>query len=391
MVFMISRKKMFVLLNLSAGFKIRPGFALIIIFMTITSSVIAQYYVSPEVSAYLPSEIEETSGLMNLDGVIWTHTDSGGEAEIYEINPSTGEIVRTVEIVNADNDDWEDIAWDDDFVFIGDFGNNDGSRTDLKIYRVLIADLDISDEVYAETIDFYYSDQSSFEPNYHNTNFDCEALVSFDNQLYLFTKNWLDNETNCYVLPNTPGEHEATHLSNFNTSCLVTGATVLPDQDVLVLIGYNQSGGSMTWLFEGFTGDDFFNGGSSQLIWTVLSQIEGVCNADEQSIYISSEKFSLLEPTLYWLELTDYLTRTESVKKEDALLYGQKQFVFLKAASNQVLSGDLFVYDLSGKMIDQVHVQNCNSFKLSLNQHQGLFLVTWKTESGLLSKKILLN
>jgi hypothetical protein len=65
---------------------------------------------------------------------IITHNDSGGQANLYEINASTGAL-RTVAITNATNVDWE-YAQDASYIYIGDIGNNFGNRTDLKIYKI---------------------------------------------------------------------------------------------------------------------------------------------------------------------------------------------------------------------------------------------------------------
>ena len=196
---------------------------------------------------------------------------------------------------------------DDDYVYIGDVGNNDGSRTNLRIYRISRSDIADNDEVAAGKINFYYSDQTSFEPEYHNTNFDCEAIIHYQGQLYLFTKNWVDLKTNCYVLPKTTGNHEAMLLSEYNVSCLISGATMIPAKDALSLIGYNSSGVSYTWLFDGFGEDDFFAGESTKLVWTLLSQIEGVCDAGQTDLYISSEAFSgILDPSLIIWMLMDF-------------------------------------------------------------------------------------
>jgi hypothetical protein len=66
---------------------------------------------------------------------IITHNDSGGQANLYEINASTGAVLRTVAITNATNVDWEDIAQDALYIYIGDIGNNFGNRTDLKYIK----------------------------------------------------------------------------------------------------------------------------------------------------------------------------------------------------------------------------------------------------------------
>ena len=36
-----------------------------------------------------------------------------------------------------ENVDWEDITQDETHIYIADFGNNNGNRTDLKIYKIL--------------------------------------------------------------------------------------------------------------------------------------------------------------------------------------------------------------------------------------------------------------
>lgn len=364
-------------------------FLLIFIFPLVST---AQYYVSPLASTYLVSELNETSGLMNLDGEIWTHNDSGGEDEIYQIDASTGEIIRTVKINSANNNDWEDIAWSDTYVYIGDFGNNDGSRTNLRIYRFLRSELEESDEVDAEKIKFHFSDQISFEPNYHNTNFDCEALIHFQDNLYLFSKNWVDSKTKCYILDPTPGDHEATLIAEYNTNCLITGATLLPGSETLVLIGYNQSGGSFTWLFENYSDDDFFNGESSQLIWTVLSQIEGVCHKDPNSIYISSEEFAgVIEPTLYSLDLEDYITNVDERKNSEIIIYSQNSNIIVKSDSHLTIFGDLYVSDLNGRVLKTQSNLNQHIYTINMGNLRGIYLVSVMVNNKLTTRKVLIQ
>ena len=95
---------------------------------------------SVTVVSVLESTVDESSGLLFLGGRLITHNDSGGEASLYEIDPPTGTVIRTVQIQGAANRDWEDIAMDDTYIYIGDFGNNSGTRRDLRIYRVGISD-----------------------------------------------------------------------------------------------------------------------------------------------------------------------------------------------------------------------------------------------------------
>ncbi|MCD6544741.1 MAG: hypothetical protein J7K34_09555 [Flavobacteriaceae bacterium] len=68
------------------------------------------------------------SGIINFDGRIITHNDSGGEHALYEIDILNGSVKRTVIIKNAQNKDWEDICQDDNFIYICDIGNNSNNR-----------------------------------------------------------------------------------------------------------------------------------------------------------------------------------------------------------------------------------------------------------------------
>ncbi|MDQ6842742.1 MAG: hypothetical protein M3Z92_00115 [Bacteroidota bacterium] len=89
----------------------------------------------------LPSVLHESSGLCYTDGNLWTFGDSGNLNAIYKIDTATGAVVQIVIIQNFSNTDWEDIAADSSYIYIGDFGNNDGNRKDLKIIRIKKTDL----------------------------------------------------------------------------------------------------------------------------------------------------------------------------------------------------------------------------------------------------------
>ena len=134
--------------------------------------------------------------------------------------------MRKVIISNATNYDWEDICRDSTYIYIGDFGNV-GSRTDLKIYRLSVSSYltTLNDTVTADTIQYSYSDQTDFTPDQFNTNYDAEALISYNDSLYIFTKNWGNYWTNIYALPKTPGTYQISKVDSLYSEGLVTGAT----------------------------------------------------------------------------------------------------------------------------------------------------------------------
>lgn len=350
----------------------------------------AQNFITPDLLTELDGNLDETSGLINLDGEIWTHNDKGGEAELYQIDITDGSILRTVTVQNATNIDWEDLANDDVYVYIGDFGNNDGSRTDLKIYKISRYALNNYDEVYADIITFSYNDQTSFEPNYHNTNFDCEALISFQNDLYLFTKNWVDYQTNCYKLSNQPGDHVAQHHATFDVNCLITGSEIKAGSNLLILIGYNLSGGSYTWLFDDFEGENFFEGEDTKLIWTSLTQIEGICQRENNEFYISSENIpGVSDPMLYSVDVSEYVTSVKEILVNELNISYNDHILSVTPQFNDQLSGTLQISDIKGHILIRKYLMDQSQVKIGLDLPSGIYIVLLKSDRDLYTSKFL--
>ncbi|WP_179345162.1 T9SS type A sorting domain-containing protein [Winogradskyella ursingii] len=261
----------------------------ILIFLMMFGTLSAQQYT---LHTDLDATVSETSGLLIIDNTIITHNDSGNSAQLFEIDTSTGNITRTVTVSNATNIDWEDITKDDTYIYIGDFGNNSGNRTDLKIYRILISDYLNNTSVNADIIEFSYEDQTDFTSNPMNTNFDAEALIHYNNQLYIFTKNWENFETHVYQLPKSIGTQNALRIDEFNSDGLVTGATTNSADNSIVLCGYGENGPFLIKL-EGFNGGLFSNGTINIISMTApsgySSQTEGIVALTVSEYYVSTE------------------------------------------------------------------------------------------------------
>jgi hypothetical protein len=105
---------------------------------------VSKNYQKPQIVGKIESnEITESSGIVasrcNKD-VFWTHNDSGDGAFIYAVN-ARGENLGTWKVSGAKNSDWEDIAtfkneMGECFLYIGDIGNNERSKSELTVYRV---------------------------------------------------------------------------------------------------------------------------------------------------------------------------------------------------------------------------------------------------------------
>ncbi len=248
----------------------------------------------------LDNDLKESSGLLLIDGVLWTHNDSGDDAKIYSIPENAPDIDEKVNLTNALNVDWEDIAQDDTHFYVGDFGNNSGERQDLVIYKapksILPEDTD------TEAIRFIFSDQSNFDNSANEHNFDCEAMITQGDHIYIFSKNHVDKKTKLYQIPKNPAVHIAQMMDEFNTDGLITGADLDQNSNTLCLLGYNKTGDiyeSFVWIFYDFTASNFFDGKSKRVDLPIETQVEGIASKGDGTFLLSSEDENSNSPSLY--------------------------------------------------------------------------------------------
>ncbi|WP_299367306.1 T9SS type A sorting domain-containing protein [Winogradskyella sp.] len=250
----------------------------------------------------LDATINETSGLLYLNNTLITHNDSANTNQLFDVDTSTGAVTRTVTIINATNEDWEDLAHDDTYIYIGDFGNFRGDRTDLKVYRISIADYFASTSVTADIINFSYNNQSDFTPSPLATNFDAEGLIHYNNNLYVFSKNWLNGNTDIYELPKTPGIHGISSIDSIAAQGLVSGATYNSLDSSVFLTGYDLDGAFLIQL-SGFNSGLFSNGTVTKTSIDVPAnfsvQIEAITPFNANEYYITAEENSSDAPALY--------------------------------------------------------------------------------------------
>ena len=238
----------------------------------------------------LDESLSECSGLIMYHDTLWTHNDSGNDPKIYSIPEDQADIDEKVNITNASLVDWEDIAQDDDFIYIGDFGNNSGERQDLTIYKVPKSNL--PDDTEAEKLYFLFSDQTNFNNPSSMHNYDCEAMITFEESIFIFSKNHLDKKTRRYKLTKSPGIQVAQKVDEFDVDGLITGAGFDKNSNTLCLLGYNPNDTNFdpfVWIFYDFSGTDFFNGKSKRVNLPIQAQTEGICYKENGKFLISSE------------------------------------------------------------------------------------------------------
>jgi hypothetical protein len=279
------------------------------------SCLYAKTSASPKSKATFNSTIKESSGLVFTDGKLWTHNDSGNSPAIYSIDTATGITLQTIIIDNFTNTDWEDIDADNDFIYIADCGNNDGTRKDLRILKIAKSAIGSAATVHvnAQAIMFSYSDQTSFvKSDAHN--FDCESLVSIDTSLYIFTKDRGDEQTRVYRLSKHPGTYSVTPYTSFDSKGLVTGAAYNPATKQIALLGYSRNKtGSFLLLFNDFSGDLFFSGNKRRIEFDNNKewQTEGITFQSDSVLYVSCEKGGDFQSSFYTLNMNSWKKLTE--------------------------------------------------------------------------------
>lgn len=195
----------------------------------------------------LNESLHEISGLEQLnEETLAAINDSGNSAEIHLINLK-GELIKSVLVKNATNVDWEDLARDNHYLYIGDIGNNQNNRKDLCVYKVKISELLSNTEVNAQKIIYHYANQSAFPPTKEDFNFDAEGIIAYKESLFIFTKNktepWNGIST-IYSIPKQPGTYKAKKYAELYVGeqgwwqDAITGVDIF--QDVLYILTYNR-------------------------------------------------------------------------------------------------------------------------------------------------------
>ena len=244
-----------------------------------------------EYSKVLDERIKETSGLFFWNNKLWTHNDDG-DTNLYALDPSSGEINQTIHLKNIKNNDWESISQDENYIYIGDFGNNiTGNRTNLNILRIEKEALLMGIQK-LDTIHFKYSDQVDFTPKKSNaTDFDGEAFIVSNDSIYIFTKQWTSKKTSLYSFPKLPGNYTAKFKTTFKVNGLITDAIFVDHK--LVLCGYSKKLKPFIYTFSDFEENNFFSGKSEKIkLKLPFHQVEGIASEDGKTFFLTNEYFA---------------------------------------------------------------------------------------------------
>jgi hypothetical protein len=302
-------------------------------------------------SLSVPS-LNECSGIEEINNQFWVHVDNGS-SRLYKIDSVSSAIFDSLQ-VSSGNQDWEDLAQSDSFIYIGNFGNNFGNRTNMNVLRIPLTSLS-SPPLIPDSINFSYADQVNFTSALNNTQFDCEAFFFHNDSLHLFTKDWVTKWTRHYVLPANPGNYSLMPVDSMNVSGLITSADIIGDS-VVALLGYNAGigGDAFVWLLHDYIPGKIFSGNKRKLsIGSIFTagQVEGVSLRNDFTGFVINEAIpGLLPPQLKKINLNPYFSQPTIIPES---LRGDLLQVFpgiiIYKGIKQVKS--MGVYSLEGKCI----------------------------------------
>ncbi len=216
--------------------------------------------------------LDEISGMAlsrTNNGIIWAHTDSGGEAELYALDTS-GSYIQTVKVNGAVNTDWEDIAagpcspehLDSHCLYIADMGDNLFKRTDKRILVVpdpkLSSDPNQTVEVNVlRTIFVSYTGFQEQEAKFKNPDSESIMVDPRDASIYIVSKQSSGGVQTLYrIEPQSCGERMA--------------AAAIP----LASYTYTSLLGSIKSLMNAVTAADFAPDGTHYVIRTYAATYE---------------------------------------------------------------------------------------------------------------------
>jgi len=250
-------------------------------------------------SIVLPKVINETSGLEILNEVFITHNDSGGEPSLYFFNLN-GEIINSVKLDEESfwqiyNIDWEDVAADEDYIFIADTGNNFGNRDNLNIIKVKTNDFSIDDK-----IDVAYKDQETFIPRPKHK-YDAEALFLIEDKIAMLSKDRSNLFTDLYLIDKESSSRQVLESKvTYDVNSLITGGDYNEELRLLALVSYNSKGSQYLILFENFSLENLAEKKFRKIkIPIERAQIEAIKIIDNSTFWITSEDEGVGSPYMY--------------------------------------------------------------------------------------------
>jgi len=219
----------------------------------------------PSYDVYLPptkladledQSITESSGLVasrTSPGSYWTHNDAGDAPLIYSFD-TKGRSRGVWRVTGATSYDWEDLAAgtgpkpDTNYLYIGDIGDNDGTRSEIVIYRIPEPQIPNGNTVSTAEHPAATETAEAIRLRYPDGKHDCEALLVHPRtgRIYLVVKE-KSAKPGIYAADAPAVSGDVITLARIgeldmseHSEAVINGGAISPDGQRAVLSDYTQ-------------------------------------------------------------------------------------------------------------------------------------------------------
>jgi len=235
------------------------------------------------------------------------------------------------------------------------------------------------------TINFSYPDQTDFTHEKFKHDYDCESMISINDSLYLFSKNWVDNKTRLYVVPKTPGIYNATLKDSFDVNGMITGATINSDSTIC-LIGHDDTD-PFIWLLFNYPESNLLSGNKRRIDLLGMGefQTEAIGFVNGSKYYISNENNFASTANVYEFYTVQWITgigNDNIISANNSLQFN----VYPNPATStinidfdgEVEKATVNFMDIMGRLIFTNTINNLSSRQMEINishLEQGIYFV----------------
>lgn len=330
------------------------AFVIIQTFSLFTSVILGQFSASKLFD--LHPKLNEISGAIVYKNHIWGMNDGGNSAKLFSFQIHSNTITDSTTFSNVQNEDWEAISATDSLIYIADVGNNNGTRKYLYLYCFPKTELG-KKNVSAKKIVFYYPEHTQFFSN-PLSNYDCEAIVAYNQHILVFTKSKADGKCRTYKVNLDKDTSAAELIDSSSNNTWVTDACL--HNQKIYFCAYTYFGFFTTSLGDAI----LFPSGKYEVLpklantpFSSSQQIETVFWL-EDTMYICSEANGNKAACIYRITRITNSVQKKSTKKVHLLIH-KKDSNILEISNSDSEIKNIEIYDInSKKIIDQKKYAN---------------------------------
>ena len=192
-----------------------------------------------KIAPIVESPLDEASGIVVTEKLLWFHNDSGDSANIYAVDPK-GSYVGSTEIKGAALRDWEEMTTfrkeSQNYFLIGDIGDNKEKQSFTEFYVV-------KEQPYTEnlSLEYYFTAEYDVGPK------DAEAMFvdPQTNELIVITKG--REGTSYWLKAPLPAKDKHIRMTSFHSQKLSDGP-LKTNQEGTVLISAADISPDGSWI-----------------------------------------------------------------------------------------------------------------------------------------------